>query len=170
MHRDRPSSKARGKKRQASPTPSFSSVEGDSTLDQSRLVKKSRLTSPARIKQAVLAKVANKSKLGSSSKGLAGFAALVNNSNLAAARKETNRGLRPGSSSTQSRGGPGTSAKSKTGKTVRLSVLFTHQNLLLFSPLGRCVCHRYNRFSPNRCQGSKSYISLFIICTPSLTL
>lgn len=122
MHR-RPSFK--GKKRQASPTPSSSSVEGDSTLDQSRLVKKSRLTSPARVKQAVLAKVANKSKLGSSSKGLAGFAALVNNSNLAAARKETNRGLRSGSSSTQTRGG--TSAKSKTGKTVslRLSVSFT---------------------------------------------
>jgi hypothetical protein len=154
MHR-RPSFK--GKKRQASPTPSRSSVEGDSTLDQSRLVKKSRLTSPARVKQAVLAKVANKSKLGSSSKGLAGFAALVNNSSLTAARKETNHGLRSGSSSTQTRGG--TSAKFKTGKTVRLSVLFTHlKNLSLFSPLGRSVCHRYNRFSPNRCHGSNSYI------------
>jgi hypothetical protein len=119
MHPGHRSSK--GKKRQASPTPFLSSVEGDSTLDQSRLVKKSRLTSPARVKRAVLAKVTNKSKLGSSSKGLAGFAALVNNSNLAAARTETNCGLRSGSSSTQFRGGA--SSKSKTRKTVRLSVL-----------------------------------------------
>lgn len=122
MHHHHRSSK--GKKRQASPTPSLSSVEGDSTLDRSRLIKKSRLSSPTRVKQAVLTKVANKSKLGSSSKGLAGFAALVNNSNLAAARTETNRGLRSGNSSTQSRSHGGASAKSKTGKSVRLSVLF----------------------------------------------
>jgi hypothetical protein len=114
---------SKGKKRQASPTPSLSSVEGDSTPDRSHLVKKFRLTSPARVKQAVLTKVANKSKMGSSSKGLAGFAALVNNSNLAAARTETNRGFRSGNSSMQYRGGA--SAKSKAGKTVRLSLLFT---------------------------------------------
>jgi hypothetical protein len=119
---------SKGKKRQASPTPTLSSDEGDhdSTPDRSRLAKKSRLTSPARVKQAVLTKVANKSKLGSSSKGLAGFAALVNNSNLAAARTETNRGLRSGNSSTQWQSRGGASAKFRTGKTVRLLVFLTH--------------------------------------------
>ena len=147
MHRS-----SKGKKRQASPTPSLSSVEGESTPDRSHVVKKSRLTSPARVRQAVLTKVANKSKIGSSSKGLAGFAALVNNLNLAAARTETNRGLRSGSSSTamQSRGG---SAKLKA---VRSSILFLCQNLLLFSYLGRYVRCRYNCISPNRCHGGKS--------------
>ena len=114
---------SKGNKRQASPTPSLSSVEADSTSDRSHLVKKSRLSSPARVRQAVLTKVANKSKMGSSAKGLAGFTALVNNSNLAAARTETNRGFRSGNSSMQSRSRAGVSAKSKT---VRLSILFTH--------------------------------------------
>jgi len=77
--------------------------------------KRSRLSSPARVRQAALAKV--KAKSGSSSKGLAGFAALVNNANLSAARAETNRGLRSGSSSSNAR-----PAKSREGKMVSLAV------------------------------------------------
>jgi hypothetical protein len=41
-----------------------------------------------------MVKVASTSKSGSSSKGLAGFAALINSASLSAARKETNQGLR----------------------------------------------------------------------------
>ena len=77
--------------------------------------KRSRLSSPARVRQAALAKV--KAKSGSSSKGLAGFAALVNNANLSAARAETNRGLRSGSSSSNA-----CPAKSREGKMVSLAV------------------------------------------------
>jgi hypothetical protein len=102
--------------------PSPSSVKDDSIPDQSHSVtKRFRLSSPVRVKQAALAKVVSKSKSSSSSKGLAGFAALVNNANLSAACTETNRGLRSGSSSSRSRGG-GAGAKSKAGKTVGLSV------------------------------------------------
>ncbi len=50
------------------------------------------------------------------SKGLAGFAALINNTNLSAARIETNTGLHSGSSSKRSRGGAG--SQSKAGKPV----------------------------------------------------
>src|SRR5258705_13948670 len=61
-------------KRKASLSPSPSLAE-DSDSDVALLAhKKIRLGSPARIKQVALAKVA--SKTGSSSKGLAGFAAL----------------------------------------------------------------------------------------------
>lgn len=49
------------------------------------------LSSAVRVKQAVLAKIASKSNSSSSSKGLAGFAALINNTNLSAARLETNK-------------------------------------------------------------------------------
>ncbi|KAF8800930.1 hypothetical protein BYT27DRAFT_7227074 [Phlegmacium glaucopus] len=109
-------SKGKGK-RKASPSPSSSSVEDDSITDTSRpVVKRIRLSSPARVKQAAMAKMVSKSKLSSSSKGLAGFTALVNNANLSAARMETNHGLRSGSSSLRSRGG-GASAKSKAEKT-----------------------------------------------------
>ncbi len=112
MSRRRPS---KGK-RKASPSPSLSSVEGDSDPDQSHPIKRSRVSSPVRVKQAVLAKVASKSNSGSSSKGLAGFAALINNTNLSAARIETNTGLNSGSSSKRSRGGAG--SQSKAGKPV----------------------------------------------------
>ena len=105
-------------KRKASPSLSPSSVEEESIPDQSRpVIKKLRLSSPARVKQAALAKIVSKSKLSSSSKGLAGFTAMVNNANLSAARMETNHGLRSGSSSSRSRSG-GVSAKAKAGKTV----------------------------------------------------
>jgi hypothetical protein len=114
MSRRRPS---KGK-RKASPSPSLSSVEGDSNPDQSHPIKRTRVSSPVRrVRQAVMAKVASKSNSSSSSKGLAGFATLINNTNLSAARIETNHGLRSGSSSTRSRGGAGTG---KAGKTVRL--------------------------------------------------
>jgi len=91
-------------KRKASPSPSPSSSESDAVPDQSHPIKRSRLTSPARVKQAALAKVASTSKSSSSSKGLAGFAALINSASLSAARKETNHGLRSGSSLTRPRG------------------------------------------------------------------
>jgi hypothetical protein len=106
--------KGKGKRR-ATPSPSPSSVEDDSDPDRNRLRKKKiRLTSPARVKQTALAKVANKSISSSSLKGLAGFAALVNNANVSAAQAETSRGLR--SSSSKGRGVTG--VKSKAEKIV----------------------------------------------------
>jgi hypothetical protein len=83
-------------KRKASPSPSSSLAEESDSDVVPLACKKIRLKSPARVKQVALAKVA--SKAGSLSKGLAGFAALVNNANLSAARAETSRGLRSGSS------------------------------------------------------------------------
>jgi len=120
-------------KRKASPSPSPSLEELDSDPDVPPLTrKKFRLRSPARVKQVVLAKVA--SKAGSSSKGLAGFAALVNNANLSAARAETSRGLRSGSSSSRLRAG----IKSKNEKVV--SPFFSYSmnaHIKLFLALGR---------------------------------
>ena len=115
MHR-RPSNLKGKSKRRASPSPTPSSDRRDSTPDQIYpSPKRLRPSSPERIKQAALAKVVSKSKAGSSSssKGLAGFAALVSNANLSAARTETSLGLRSG----RSRGG-GASTKPKAGKTV----------------------------------------------------
>ena len=83
-------------KRKASPSPTASSSSVDD--DEAHLVhKRSRRNSPAQVRQVALAKVASKSN--SSSKGLAGFAALVNKANLSAAKTETSRGLRSSSSS-----------------------------------------------------------------------
>jgi hypothetical protein len=114
MHRRPSNLKGKGKRR-ASPSPTPSSDERDSTPDQiHQSPKRLRLSSPERIKQAALAKVVSKSKAGSSSKGLAGFAALVNNANLSAARTETSLGLRSGRRSC----GGGASTKPKAGKTV----------------------------------------------------
>ncbi|KAF8797420.1 hypothetical protein BYT27DRAFT_7324273 [Phlegmacium glaucopus] len=48
-----------------------------------------------------MVKVASTSKSGSSSKGMAGFAALISSTSLSAACKETNQGLHSGSSSKQ---------------------------------------------------------------------
>jgi hypothetical protein len=106
-------------KRKASPSPAASS---SSDNDEAHLVhKRSRRNSPARVRQVALAKVASKSN--SSSKGLAGFAALVNKANLSAAQTETSRGLRSSSSSKFH----GVGVKSRDEKTVR--IFFCWQNL-----------------------------------------
>ena len=105
--------KGKGKRKASpSPSPSPSSVDND---DAHLVHKRPRRSSPARVRQVALAKVASKSKSNSSSKGLAGFAALVNNANLSAARAETSRGLR--SSSSRFRG---IEAKSRDDKMVRI--------------------------------------------------
>lgn len=112
---------AKGKgKRVASPTPTPSSSDDDNsvTVQPPPATKRLRIRSPERVKKIALAKV---SKASSSSKGLAGFAALVNNANLSAARAETNQGLRSGSSSSRPRSA---SVKSKA-KIVWLFVLST---------------------------------------------
>lgn len=115
MHRRPSNSKGKGK-RKASPSPTPSSDERGSTPDLIHpSPKRLRLSSPERIKQAALAKVVSKSKAGSSSKGLAGFSALVNNANLSAARTETSLGLRSGTRRS-CRGGAST--KPKAGKMV----------------------------------------------------
>lgn len=104
-------------KRKASPSPSTSSSAIDS--DDAHLAhKRPRRSSPARVTQVALAKVASKSKSNSSSKGLAGFVALVNNANLSAARAETSRGLRSSSSSRFRV----SDNKSKEERTVRIFV------------------------------------------------
>ena len=105
-------------KRKASPSPSPSSSSVDNDNGLSVHTKRLRRSSPARVRQVALAKVASKSRPGSSSKGLAGFAALVNNANLSAARAETSRGLRSSSSSRIR----GIVAKSRDEKMVRLFI------------------------------------------------
>ena len=103
-------------KRKASPSPSSSSVDNDNA----HLVhtKRPRRSSSAQVRQVALAKVASKSRSDSSSKGLAGFAALVNKANLSAARAETSRGLRSSSSSRIH----GIEAKSRDEKMVRIFI------------------------------------------------
>ena len=102
-------------KRKASPSPAASSSSVDD--DDTHLVhKRLRRNSPARVRQVALAKVASKSN--SSSKGLAGFAALVNKANLSAAKTETSRGLRSSSSSKFH----GVGAKSREEKMVRIFI------------------------------------------------
>ena len=103
-------------KRKASPSPSASSDNDDTHS----VHKRPRRGSSARVRQVALAKVASKSKSDSSSKGLAGFTALVNNANLSAARAETSRGLRSSSLSRFR----GVDAKSRDAKTVRIFFLF----------------------------------------------
>jgi len=92
-------------------SPSSSDTDDDSHL----ISKRSHLSSPARVRQAALVKVKAKSGSSESSKGLASFAALVNNANLSAARAETNRGLR----SSKFRENTGT-AKSREERMVSL--------------------------------------------------
>ena len=120
MSRRRPS---KGKRKASPPAPSTSlhvSSDEVDTDDLEHPTKRPRLTSPARVRQAALAKVASKSS--SSSKGLAGFAALINTASLSAARKETNQGLRPvASSSKRSRGAV---SRSKTGRAVQVLFYF----------------------------------------------
>ncbi len=112
--------KGKGKQK-ASPSPSPSSAEDDSAEDNVHFVdKKIRLSSPARVRNVALAKVASKSKSGSSSKGLASFATLVNNTSLSAAWAEMSRGLHSSSSSSRFRG-----VKPKVEKTVSMiAILF----------------------------------------------
>ncbi len=130
-------------KRKASPSLSPSSSSANESDDDTHVVRKrTRLTSPARVKQAALAKVASKSLSSSSSKGLAGFAALVNKANLSAAQAETSRGLRSVSSS-RFRGGA--SARVKGEKTVS-GVILHSENLISFLLPGRCIYRRHNRF------------------------
>ena len=112
---------AKGKGKQvASPTPTLSSSDNDNSVtDQPPPAKKClQIQSPEWVKKMALVKV---SKAGSSSKGLAGFAALVNNAKLSAARTEMNQGLHSGSSSSRPRSA---SAKSKA-KIVWILVLLT---------------------------------------------
>jgi len=92
MRRSSRTSKRKGKRRSNSvPTPS----EDDLFADQLPAPnKRLRISSPERVQHAALAKIT----AGSSSKGLAGFAALMNNSSLSAARLETVQGMRSGSS------------------------------------------------------------------------
>jgi len=100
-------SKGKGKKRSNSAsTPSDDNPFADQVP---RANKKPRISSPERVQHAALAKIT----AGSSSTGLAGFAALVSNAKLSAARTETMQGMRSGGSSTKSR-----DAQSKAGKTV----------------------------------------------------
>ena len=108
-------------KRVASPTPTPSASDDDNSVaDQPPpATKRLRIRSPDRVKKVALAKV---SKASSSSKGLAGFAALVNNANLSAACMETNRDLCSGSSSSRPRSA---SVKSKA-KMVWLLVSLLH--------------------------------------------
>ena len=117
-------------KRKASPPASRSSDEDDpqDVLEEHYPTKKRRVSSPARVKQAALARVASTSMSGSSSKkGLAGFTALINSTSLAAARKETNRGLRSGSSSAKQSHAGGSSTKA--GSTVQILYLFMSKKL-----------------------------------------
>jgi hypothetical protein len=89
------------------------------------------------------------SKSNSSSKGLAGFAALVNKANLSAAKTETSRGLRS-SSSSKFQGVGATSREEKTediftvGMIVFLVVGVT-ENISELDPGRHSRC---SRFSP----------------------
>ena len=75
----------------ASGSVSSPSSSAEDAADQGPLTKRSRLHSPVHIKKVAMAKLA--SKTGLSSRVLASFASLVNNSNLTAACVETNCGL-----------------------------------------------------------------------------
>lgn len=108
-------------KRKASPSPAhLSSDESDTAPDERHLTKKARVSSPGRVRKAIMGKVDSGSKPGSSSKGLAGLAALIKSSSLSASRKETVQGLRSGSSSKQSR----SAGSSKAGRAVCVLSLF----------------------------------------------
>ena len=96
--------RSRKGKQKATRSVSLSSSSGEDATNQGPSTKRSRLHSPVRVKQVAVAKLLA-SKSGSSSKGLAGFASLVNNAKLTAARVETNWGLRSSSSSKVSHGG-----------------------------------------------------------------
>lgn len=86
--------------------------------------KKSCRRSPVRVKEVAIAKA---SKSGSDSKGLASFESLINNSNLTAAREETNRGLKSTSSSKGSRGS--SSTQSHADKPVFASFFYLHDQI-----------------------------------------
>jgi molecular chaperone DnaK (HSP70) len=116
--------------------------------------RKSQIFSTAADNQpTVMAKVASKSGTHSSLKGLAGFAALVNNASLSAAKAETSRGLRSGSSSSRFRASVG--SKSKEEKMVSTSTggrtnLHSHEPTVNHRPLNFLLprTHPFHSWSP----------------------
>ena len=108
-------------KRKASPAPASPSYDKSNTSPnlEHPPTKKPQLSSPACVRQVAMVKVESTSKLvGSSSKGMAGFAALINSASLSAACKETNQGLCSGSSLKRS------GSQSKAGKVVQFLYSF----------------------------------------------
>ena len=95
------------------PTPSEDDLSADQLPPPN---KRLHISSPECVQYAALTKIT----ASSSSKGLAGFAALANNSNLSAARMETIQGMHSGSSFTKSCNGAG--AQSKAGKMAGKTV------------------------------------------------
>ena len=124
MHRSGHISKGKSKRNSNFvPTPSEDDLSADQLPPPN---KRLRISSPEHVQHAALAKIT----ASSSSKGLAGFAALVNNSNLSAAHMETIQGMRSGSSFTKSCNGAG--AWSKAGKMAGKTVwLFYFINVLI---------------------------------------
>jgi hypothetical protein len=122
-------SKGKGKRL---PSPTNSSDEENMVRDRNIPSKRPRKASTERIQASALAKMANNATT-SSSKGMAGFSALITNrTNLSAATLETNRGLKGGiSGRRQGR----TSAKSKAvAKAVWITIHFLcNIRLTLFS-------------------------------------
>ena len=99
------------------PTPSEDDIFADQLPPPN---KRLHISSPECVQHAALAKIS----AGSSSKGLAGCAALVNNSNLSAGHMETIQGMR--------------SSSSKAGKTAGKMVwLFYFINMLI----SNFICH-----------------------------
>jgi len=98
---------------------SSSASSAEDVLDHGLSTKKSRRRSPVRVKKVAMAKAASKS--GSSSKGLASFESLINNSSLTAAQEKTNRGLQSSSSSKGS-----SSTRSRVDKPVFASYFYVH--------------------------------------------
>ena len=131
--------RSRKGKQKATRSVSLSSSSGEDATNQGPSTKRSRLHSPVRVKQVAVAKLLA-SKSGSSSKGLAGLASLVNNANLTAACVETNRGLQSTSSSSKvSHGGSSTQTGADKQVFDSLTYSYVHdQNLMPFFRLG-CV-------------------------------
>lgn len=109
-------------KRKVTDNASTSSAEDAPDTQAGLSMKRSCHCSPVRIKQVAMAKLS--SKAGSSSKGLASFASLINNANLTAARVETNHGLRSSSSSKS-----GSSSQSRINKLVFASYFYVHDQI-----------------------------------------
>ena len=114
--------RSRKGKQKATRSVSLSSSSAEDATDQGPSTKRSHLHSPVRVKQIMMAKLASKS--GSSLKGLASFASLVNNANLTAARVETNWGLRSSTSSSSKVSRGGSSTQPRADKQVFGSLTF----------------------------------------------
>ena len=132
--------RSRKGKQKATRSVSLSSSSDEDATKQGPSSKRSRLHSPVHVKQVAMAKLASKS--GSTSKGLAGLASLVNNAILTAARVETNRGLRSSSSSKVSHGGSGTQfrADKQVFGSVTHSRVHNQNQILVFLGLGCVFC------------------------------